>query len=300
MTACRRECGEPRRGLSLMEVLVAIAIVATLIGLSLGAVQKAREAAARAVCQNRARQLGLALHGYHDARGALPAGHSSTAGNNPQPHMSWMTRLLPFVEQQASFDESLAAYRLDPSFLTPPHRPVLGRPLPAYTCPADVRAAGVKDFRVLRVAFTSFQGVSGTAAGRGDGVLYSDSNVRFAGVTDGLSNTLAVGERPPSLSGEFGWWYAGWGQAIDGSADSVLGVRELKTTLNNPSCPRGPYAYGEAGTRTECDFLRFWSFHPGGANFVFADGSVRFLAYSADAVLPALATRAGGESVEIP
>ncbi len=300
MTAVRRLRPGTRHGLSLVELLVAIAIIAVLIGLTLGGVQKVRAAAAKAECQNRAKQIGLALHSYHDARGELPPGHSYLGGKDPLPHLSWMTRLLPYVEQQALWDETLRAFATNPSFQSPPHQPILGRPQPVFVCSADGRAAEAKDFRSFRAAFSSYLGVSGTSSGRRDGLLYTDSKTKFAFVTDGLSSTLAVGERPPSLGGEFGWWYAGWGQAKDGSTDSVLGVREVKTIVSYPACPPGPYSFTSVGIGTACDFLRFWSYHAGGANFVFCDGSVRFLTYSADSILPALATRAGGEVVEIP
>jgi prepilin-type processing-associated H-X9-DG protein len=107
------------------------------------------------------------------------------------------------------------------------------------------------------------------------------------------------GERPPSADFWYGWWYAGYGQAGTGSADMLLGVRERN--LGGPfvsDCPAGPYHFREGRADNQCDLFHFWSLHPGGAHFLFADGSVRFLAYSADAILPALATRAGGEPVD--
>jgi prepilin-type processing-associated H-X9-DG protein len=110
--------------------------------------------------------------------------------------------------------------------------------------------------------------------------------------------TLAVGERPPSAELDFGWWYAGWGQAKDGSADMVLGVRERNVI--GQYCPPGPYMFVPAKLADQCAMFHFWSPHPNGANFLFADGSVRFLSYSADSILPALATRAGGETVTLP
>jgi prepilin-type processing-associated H-X9-DG protein len=98
-----------------------------------------------------------------------------------------------------------------------------------------------------------------------------------------------------------GWWYAGWGQDKDGEADAVLGIRtKNKRSPWGRSCPIGPYHYTAGRFDNQCDAFHFWSPHPGGANFLFVDGSVRFLRYEADPILPALATRAGGESVAVP
>ena len=110
-------------------------------------------------------------------------------------------------------------------------------------------------------------------------------------------------ERPPSADFQFGWWYAGTGQRFTGSADVVLGVREPNlqpVTVGSP-CGPGSYPFAPArGFDDPCGMFHFWSPHPGGANFLFADGSVRFLKYSADPILPALATRAGNEAVAVP
>jgi prepilin-type processing-associated H-X9-DG protein len=132
-------------------------------------------------------------------------------------------------------------------------------------------------------------------------VLFLDSHVRLADITDGTSCTLMAGERPPSADCWYGWWYAGYGQAGTGSADMLLGARERN--LGGPyvsSCPPGPYRFQAGRVENQCDLFHFWSLHPGGAHFLFADGSVRFLAYSAADILPALATRAGGEAVSLP
>lgn len=146
---------------------------------------------------------------------------------------------------------------------------------------------------------TSYLGVAGLNTGRADGSLFLDSNLRLNDITDGTSSTLLVGERPPSTDFRYGWWYAGWGQNKDGEGDGVLGVRTFCREVSS-GCPEGPYHFTAGRFDNQCDAFHFWSPHPGGANFAFADGSVRFLRYSADPIMPALPTRAGGETVELP
>ena len=101
----------------------------------------------------------------------------------------------------------------------------------------------------------------------------------------------------PSADLAFGWWYAGEGQARTGSGDSVLGVQEANAYPRYRQCPSGPYQYGPGSVTNDCDTFHFWSLHIGGAHFLFCDGSVHFLRYSAAPILPALATRADGDIV---
>jgi prepilin-type processing-associated H-X9-DG protein len=214
--------------------------------------------------------------------------------------MSWMTRLLPYLEQEALWQQALHAFTREKFFVKPPHLPILGRPMPAFSCPSDSRTLRSSDSDALVVAFTSYLGVAGRDSARYDGLFYLDSRLGFADVPDGLSNTLAVGERPPSGDQRLGWWYAGWGQSKDGSADLLLGVRERNVAVEYRSCSPGPYHFVRGRVENNCDAFHFWSLHYGGANFLFADGSARFLAYTADPLLPGLATRAGGELVPQP
>ncbi len=271
-----------------------------LLGLLLSAVQQVRSAAARAQCANNLRQIGTALHGYHDTHDTLPPGVSVRGGKDPYPFMSWHTRLLPFVEQDALWRAAQDAYKQDRFFLDNPPHTGLGTVVAVYNCPADGRTRQAVQFGDSLIAFTGYLGVEGTNAVRADGVLYLDSRTRFADITDGTSSTLLVGERPPSADLIFGWWYAGHGQSMDGSGDMVLGVREKNTGWYGRNCPLGPYQFGPGRVSNQCDAFHFWSLHSGGAHFVFADGSLHFLRYSANALMPALATRSGGEAVADP
>lgn len=277
---------DTRPAFTLVELLVVISIVGILTGLLMSAVQRVRAAAARVACANKLRQIGLSLHGYHDANQVLPPGMSRKADNGAFPYLSWNARILPHLEQEALWREIQSAYAVKKNFLAVPphvHRKTIVR---SFVCPADSRAAVTSTPSTgQEVAFTSYLGVEGTNLFKQDGLLCVDSRVRLIDVTDGTSQTVMVGERPPSTDSRFGWWYAGWGQSQTGSADMVLGVRELLTT--DEPCDFGTPAHFVAGSASEvCDFLHFWSHHPGGAHFLFADASVRFLPYSADSILP--------------
>ena len=292
-----------RVGFTLVELLVVIAIMAVAIGLLLSAVQKSRAAADRISCTNNLKQIGLALHHYHDTNGSLPPGLTPKAKGEAFPLMGWLPRLLPFVEQQPLWDLTVTAYAERPN--DPYGLPHYGfmTPVKVFGCPADSRVYATQlTHEGFRPALTSYLGVLGVNVLGNQGVLYLGSHIRFADILDGTSNTLMVGERPPSPDFWYGWWYAAQGQLDSGSADTVLGVRELRNVYDQytPGCPPGPYHFMAGNLADPCDAFHFWSLHPGGANFVFADGSVEFLTYSADNVLPALSTRAGGEAVERP
>jgi prepilin-type N-terminal cleavage/methylation domain-containing protein/prepilin-type processing-associated H-X9-DG protein len=287
-----------RRGLTLIELLIVVAIIALLIALTIPAVQRVRAASERLQCSDHLRQIAIALHSYHGTHTRLPPGCSYQGGTDAYPLMSWMTRCLPYLEQETLWEDAIHAFSEDKWFESPPHQPILARALPVFTCPSDSRTLEAWNLRIFQVGLTSYLGVEGLDQTRRDGVLFLDSRVRFADITDGLSNTLMVGERPPSADGHLGWWYAGAGQSYDGSADSVLGVREVNLDL--PGCPPGRSGFGPGKIQDQCDCLHFWSLHPGGANFALADGSVHFLTYSASSAMPALSTRGGGEIAEIP
>jgi prepilin-type N-terminal cleavage/methylation domain-containing protein/prepilin-type processing-associated H-X9-DG protein len=291
-----------RRGFTLTELLVSITIIALLIGLLIPAVMKVRAAADRIACANNLKQIGLALHNHHDSQSSLPSGISSDRESQLYPHMTWLTRLLPYLDQDPLWQTTIDAYRSDPwPFDDPPHVG-FGTPMRVFACPADGRVLESHDTEQgYRAASTSYVGVLGIAWDHTDGVLFLDSRIRLSDITDGTSNTLMVGERPPSTDFRYGWWYAGWGQAGTGSGDMLLGVTEENLGGGSGgSCSLGPYQFQPGQINNQCDLFHYWSPHAGGANFLFADASVHFLPYSAAPIMPALATRAGGEVVTDP
>jgi prepilin-type N-terminal cleavage/methylation domain-containing protein/prepilin-type processing-associated H-X9-DG protein len=290
-------------GFTLIELLVVIAIIGVLLGLTLPAVQQVRGSALRLKCANNLHQIGLAAHHYHDVNHCFPAGMRYQGGRDPYRLMTWHAQLLPYLEQQPLWAATQNAYRQNPDALRNPPHIGLSTVVPLFTCPADARPDSVQTAQreQLPVALTSYLGVEGRDVTTLDGVLFRDSRIRITDITDGTSQTLLVGERPPSADFQFGWWYAGAGQLFTGSADMVLGVEEPNLLLvTTGSCAPGVYRFGPGRIDNQCDMFHFWSLHRGGAHFLYADGSTHFLAYSAAGILPALASRAGGEVVSDP
>lgn len=215
--------------------------------------------------------------------------------------MGWLARMLPYIEQDALWRQSLESYAERPyNPFSLPHFGIM-TPIKIYSCPADDRQSIAHDtHQGKRVAVSGYLGVSGINYKNTNGVLYPGSRVRLTDITDGTSNTLMAGERPPSPDFWYGWWYASG--LVTGGGDTNLGVSELNSPFGHftSGCPNGPYAYRNGNPTEMCDLFHFWSFHSGGANFAIADGSVRLIRYEAANVMPALATRAGGETVALP
>jgi type II secretory pathway pseudopilin PulG len=290
-------------GFTAVELLVVIGIVLVLTGLGMSAIQRARASANRIRCADNLRQIGVALHAYHGSYGAFPPGCDVQGGEASYPFLGWAARLLPYLDQEPLWQRTDEAFKQSKYIADNPPHVGLNTVLPVYTCPADERTyypqktppAGIE------VALSSYLGVAGSDFATEDGMLFADSAVQLSEVTDGASNTLMVGERPPSADLRFGWWYGGVGQDGRGSCDTFLGVQERNGSQELWAiCPRGPFQFAAGTIGNQCDMFHFWSLHPGGAHFLLVDGSLHFITYSAAPLMPALASRAGGESVEAP
>jgi prepilin-type N-terminal cleavage/methylation domain-containing protein/prepilin-type processing-associated H-X9-DG protein len=355
-----------RSGFTLIELLVVIAIIGVLIALLLPAVQKVREAANRTQCLNNLKQLGLALHNYHDTYNRFPP--SLDSGQYPPPlwpppppqpydsgwhtYWSWIAVLMPFYEYQNLYNQADAWAHLGGAnagtyndwhwwpwgdfwnnfATTAPDgyvNPALGTPNKQVLCPSEPRNLLVQYESFMPsnpqvpIAFTEYLGVDGI---RGDdyvdsstppadksGILIDSQwmikrKVNFASITDGSSNTLMVGERPPSVDLYYGWWFAGAGFDGSGEGDITMGARATAYAAHiativagnyTSSCPLSYVHFKPGSINDGCDQVHFWSWHPGGANWLFGDGSAKFYQYAMDEVLPQLCTRNGGEVVNL-
>lgn len=289
-----------RPGFSMIELLVVIGLIALMLGLLLPAIQRVRETAAATGCRNNLRQLGLACHHYHDSYHVLPPAFVFVGGRGIP--MGWTTLLLPYLEKEALWERSLAAYAAEPvTYRNPPHVG-LTTVIPTYACPSDSRlSAPITDDQGYTAAYGSYMGV----VRAGNAGAMAVPGVPLNAITDGASQTLLIGERPPPGRLYAGAWYSpaladpSW--AYD---DYSLGRGPAMDVFypypyNAGSC-MAPFHFGPGRLDNPCDCNHFWSLHPGGAHFLFADGAVHFLSYSAEPIMIPLATRAGGEAVQLP
>jgi prepilin-type processing-associated H-X9-DG protein len=275
-------------------LLVVIAIIAILIGLLLPAVQKVREAAARAKCANNLKQMGLAIHNFHDVNGKLPPARIADQ------YATWMVMILPFIEQDnlyKTWDLTLKYYNQPtfdvtaqvPTYFCPSRRgpPQIG------TLPEDVAsgkkgtlgdyASAASDNTNDPVTAYDLAGATGSIIlGIRNGTQW-DSRTRFASVTDGLSNTLFVGEKHIQL-----------GQIGNVKGDRTIWNGDSIDVFSRAAGP-GKGIVGDLNTATN---QRFGSYHPGVCQFAFGDGSVRPLkATTPEATLSLLVQRADGQPI---
>ncbi|MFI4851239.1 DUF1559 domain-containing protein [Gimesia chilikensis] len=295
------------RGFTLIELLVVIAIIAILIALLLPAVQQAREAARRSACKNNFKQVGVAMHNYHETHDTLPIGCSlarggcsgSIAGNPAK--VSWGTHLLPFLDQTNVYN----GFNFSLNYNQGPNGELEqgGFKVPVFQCPSDPQGddrtnqtgaithpgpAGGKD----DIGKTNMSGVADSVnwlceaapayrpTVAGDGVLFNQSRVKMRDIIDGTSNTLLVGESTGGRTGTY-----------EGSGYTIWNVLDTAGGINGPNTIPGN------GTWSKFD-QEFSSYHVGGCHFVMCDGSVRFFSENMDQqTLSYLTTRQGGEVV---
>lgn len=294
-----------RSGFSLIELLIVLGIVGILLGLTLPAVQRAREAAARLSCANNLRQIGLALHSYHDQYRQLPPRknwHKAPKGD-PEGMLGWMALILPNLEQSALYKQAEDACKIDQDVLhNPPHRG-MATVVPNYVCPSDARLTSpLVDRFGVDASFTSYVGIAAVhppgAYQVHKGALTYPVGGRFSDITDGLSQTIMVGERPPPNSLEAGWWYPPWRQKAvgDRGPNNNILLGGLMTSYQ-ANCKQTSIMFGPGAPNNPCDRFHLWSLHQGGGNFLFCDSSVRFLTYDAAAFIIPLATASAQDMV---
>ena len=291
-----------RRGFTLIELLVVIAIIAVLIALLLPAVQQAREAARRSQCKNNLKQLGLALHNYHDTFGTFPSGavrvrNASGAVDAAEPAFAWSALILPQLEQ-ANVYKGLnptgrtlkGAFNNTPAS-TPAGYDLMRTPLTVFLCPSDpgeqlnpnrpfTSASGVAPPGATApfiVARSNYPGSGGDNPDENDGIFGSNSAVGIRDITDGTTNTFLVGERA-TRSGNNANWAALW---VGVGAEAEPDVNGHETTYLHAVWGATTYKMGsgEGGTDTATIHLRdtYSSAHTGGAHFLMGDGAVRFV-----------------------
>jgi len=275
------------RGFTLIELLVVIAVIAILIALLLPAVQQAREAARRSSCKNNLKQIGLAIHNYHDTHGTLPM-----ATHWRGKFYSAFTAILPHLEQNPLFEG------YDPTVRYSENEEIVSRKVEVYLCPTMnfPRTVPAKDCDEF-LAPASYAVNTGSQSAWGpvhNGAIigHDKGTTRLRDITDGTAGTLMVGELDYGLEnytftsgpceGQLRGGVPAWGIGYPGfSIGTTVGVYNSDRLITGFD-----------------EFQTFRSDHPGGAHFCLVDGSVRFIGENVDAgLLDALATRAGGEVV---
>jgi prepilin-type processing-associated H-X9-DG protein len=296
-----------RHGHSIVEALVVTGLITVLLGLLLPAIQRVREAAARLVCQSNLKQLGIAVHHFHnDYKYLPPTPRRRDRKPHPTQHLGWMAQLLPYLEQDGLYASSLSAGQLDPDPLHNPPHVGLATVIKPFVCASDSRLLRPQtDHANLTASFTSYIGINGTlppGRQRGELGMITGLGLGLADVRDGLSNTIMVGERPPPDTFQAGLWYPYFhGHAIGmRGPNNVLVLGGLVLDPVRDPCALSGIPFGPGVTSNPCDRFHLWSLHPGGANFLFGDGSVRYLTYQARAEVMAMGSISGGEVVELP
>jgi prepilin-type processing-associated H-X9-DG protein len=286
-------CGR-RRGITLVEFLVVIGIISVLLTLMFPAIHRSREAARRTQCQNNLKQIGLALHNYHDLHNTLPMGWTGVTSGMPAalggPGWGWGAQLLTNLEQAPLRDTT----RFDLPIVSASNELVRTAELTVFLCPTDgsgsswrltgARLSSVRISRSNYVGAFGSEGWDAKAASRvgvtleGDGVFYHNSSTHFVDIIDGLSGTVLAGERVSDVMANRRSTWVGVVPGVENAIARVVGTGE--TTPGKPSKRvRG-----------------FSSDHGSGAYFLFGDGRVQYVdGRIAEEIFRALMSRAGGE-----
>jgi prepilin-type N-terminal cleavage/methylation domain-containing protein/prepilin-type processing-associated H-X9-DG protein len=259
------------KAFTLIELLVAMAIIGILIALLLPAVQAAREAARRIQCRNNLHNIGLALHNYADVHGRFPSAYTASGTN---PGWGWVTAILPQLEQQALQRDLNVATQLFGGGASPALPTSLTQmPLSLLLCPSN--SGPTLNARRLNHAMSHYRAVMGPDPGwtfvpdrDTGGVLYHNSRTTFGGITDGTSNTALIGEcLYDEVTGKKAAIWAG----MTGVQDNLIIISDVMWGLDDSTSQINGSA-----------IQAFSSRHPGGAHFVFGDGSVRFISQNAN------------------
>jgi prepilin-type N-terminal cleavage/methylation domain-containing protein/prepilin-type processing-associated H-X9-DG protein len=295
-----------RQAFTLIELLVVMAIIAVLVGLLLPAVQKVRETANRIKCKNSLKQIGLALHNYHGRMGYFPPGYQTqVASDNSDlgPGWGWAAFLLDDLEQ----GNVKNAIRFDLPISDPANAAVRSQVLPIFVCPSEIKtgtfsvvdADGNPIVDVARGSYAAMNGVLGVTndAWDNNGAFIRNRRLRIADITDGLSNTLFVGERATNMSSST-WTGAvtngvvpaqRYPDPVDQLANAEGAAALVLAHGSREHLPNNPLVFDADATS---------SYHDSGVNFLFGDGSVQSISNTINGtVFEALLTRAGGEAV---
>ncbi|EAQ78476.1 DUF1559 domain-containing protein [Blastopirellula marina] len=288
-----------KRGFTLVELLVVIAIIGVLIALLLPAVQQARESARRLQCTNNMKQLGIAMHNYHDVALALPIGVMRTPGLNVTvSNSTWFRRILPYIEQGAMFD----AYEEKSNFYSAaPNRALSQTVIPMMRCPSDIEADYFNS--VVQYNYAANLGNGNLDKSDANGapfspgpfdfsITYDGYATKFARITDGLSNTMMMGEiRVGAKEGDYrGLLQYAYLTLVSGNLPPNTSIPDVSVYC--VSTPDQPCAVG-----TNFSYLlSMRSRHPGGAHALQCDGSVRFISNNIDInLIRGLSTMSGQE-----